>query len=91
MASAFGYSPIPIKWLQRAHGKCWRLNTSYVRYLPKRPPQDNCASAETAPATRQDREILTSTAARAASLGEPWLSFFEPEEMDGLLKQAGFS
>jgi methyltransferase (TIGR00027 family) len=39
----------------------------------------------------EDREILTSTAARAASVGEPWLSFFEPYEMDGLLKQAGFS
>jgi methyltransferase (TIGR00027 family) len=39
----------------------------------------------------EDREILTSTAARAASVGEPWLSFFEPEEMEALLKQAGFS
>jgi hypothetical protein len=39
----------------------------------------------------EDRNVLTSGAARAANVGEPWLSFFEPEEMDGLLKQAGFS
>lgn len=39
----------------------------------------------------EEREILTSVAARAASVGEPWLSFFEPEEMEALLKQASFS
>jgi hypothetical protein len=33
---------------------------------------------------------VTALAAGAAAVGEPWLSFFEPEELEAHLKQMGF-
>ena len=33
----------------------------------------------------------SSVARRAASLGEPWVSYFEPEELEARLRSAGFS
>jgi methyltransferase (TIGR00027 family) len=37
------------------------------------------------------RANLTAIAARAASLGEPWLSLFDPPEMSALLQARGFA
>jgi O-methyltransferase involved in polyketide biosynthesis len=39
---------------------------------------------------QKDGDLLTALAARMASAGEPWLSFFEPDEMDALMKRTGF-
>jgi methyltransferase (TIGR00027 family) len=36
------------------------------------------------------RENVMAVAARAASLGEPWLSLFDPAELAGLLRNSGF-
>jgi O-methyltransferase involved in polyketide biosynthesis len=38
----------------------------------------------------EEGELLTAIAARTASVGEPWLSFFEPREMEALLTAAGY-
>jgi O-methyltransferase involved in polyketide biosynthesis len=37
------------------------------------------------------RENVMAVAARAASLGEPWLSLFDPIELSELLRQKGFA
>jgi methyltransferase (TIGR00027 family) len=37
-----------------------------------------------------DREIVDGVAAMTAGVGEPWLSFFEPRDMEDLMRQAGF-
>jgi methyltransferase (TIGR00027 family) len=37
-----------------------------------------------------ERALVTELAARAAAIGEPWLSFFEPEELEAHLKRIGF-
>jgi methyltransferase (TIGR00027 family) len=39
---------------------------------------------------QEDGELLTAIATRTASVGEPWLSFFEPGQMDALLTGAGY-
>jgi methyltransferase (TIGR00027 family) len=39
---------------------------------------------------QEGAELLTAVAGRAASVGEPWLSFFEPEEMRALLLRVGY-
>jgi methyltransferase (TIGR00027 family) len=39
----------------------------------------------------EERALVESLAGRAAEVGEPWLSFFEPEELDRDLKDMGFS
>ena len=39
---------------------------------------------------RAQTEHLAAISARTASVGEPWLSFFEPQEMIALMKEAGF-
>jgi methyltransferase (TIGR00027 family) len=39
---------------------------------------------------RAESELLAATSARTASVGEPWLSFFEPQEMIAVMEQAGF-
>jgi methyltransferase (TIGR00027 family) len=39
---------------------------------------------------RAESELIAAISARAASVGEPWLSFFEPQEMIALMEQAGF-
>ncbi|MGH9441883.1 MAG: class I SAM-dependent methyltransferase [Thermoanaerobaculia bacterium] len=44
---------------------------------------------ETLPA--EIREVYRERAARVAELGEPWLTFFEPEELQRVLLAAGFS
>ena len=38
----------------------------------------------------EERSLVNALAALAAEAGEPWLSFFEPEEMEKHLKQMGF-
>ena len=38
-----------------------------------------------------ERSLVTDLAARAAAAGEPWLSFFEPEELEAHLRQMGFA
>jgi O-methyltransferase involved in polyketide biosynthesis len=38
----------------------------------------------------EERALVETLAARAAAIGEPWLSFFEPEELGTLLRQVGF-
>jgi methyltransferase (TIGR00027 family) len=38
----------------------------------------------------EERSLVNALAAHAAAAGEPWLSFFEPEEMEAHLKQMGF-
>jgi methyltransferase (TIGR00027 family) len=35
--------------------------------------------------------LVETLAARAAAVGEPWLSFFEPEELEAHLRQMGFT
>jgi methyltransferase (TIGR00027 family) len=35
--------------------------------------------------------LVETLAARAAAVGEPWLSFFEPEELEAHLRQMGFA
>lgn len=40
--------------------------------------------------SRAGSELVASVVARTASVGEPWLSFFEPQEMVALMEQAGF-
>jgi methyltransferase (TIGR00027 family) len=44
------------------------------------------------PATlsRGEGDLVTALADRSASMGEPWLSFFEPEDLEVHLKQIGF-
>ena len=37
------------------------------------------------------REVYAQRAARVAELGEPWLTFFEPEDLRNELLAAGFS
>jgi len=39
---------------------------------------------------REDGDVITAIADRTASMGEPLLSFFEPEDLEAHLKQAGF-
>jgi methyltransferase (TIGR00027 family) len=39
---------------------------------------------------RAESEVVAALTARTASVGEPWLSFFEPGEMIALMQQAGF-
>jgi methyltransferase (TIGR00027 family) len=39
---------------------------------------------------RAESELVAALSARTASVGEPWLSFFEPQEMITLMEQAGF-
>jgi methyltransferase (TIGR00027 family) len=36
------------------------------------------------------RAYVTAVAARAAALGEPWLSLFDPADLSGLLREKGF-
>jgi O-methyltransferase involved in polyketide biosynthesis len=38
----------------------------------------------------EERSLVTILAARAAAVGEPWLSFFEPQELEAHLRQIGF-
>jgi methyltransferase (TIGR00027 family) len=38
----------------------------------------------------KERAVVEALAARAAAVGEPWLSFFTPEELEVHLKQLGF-
>jgi len=38
----------------------------------------------------EESALVTALAARAAAVGEPWLSFFEPEELEARLRQMGF-
>jgi methyltransferase (TIGR00027 family) len=38
----------------------------------------------------EERALVEALAAHAAAAGEPWLSFFEPEEMETQLSQMGF-
>jgi methyltransferase (TIGR00027 family) len=38
----------------------------------------------------EERSLVTALAAGAAAVGEPWLSFFEPEELEAHLRQMGF-
>ena len=40
--------------------------------------------------THEDRRALEATAARVAEIGEPWISFFEPEEVCAKLRSLGF-
>jgi O-methyltransferase involved in polyketide biosynthesis len=47
-----------------------------------------------APASSLNAEegaIVSTLSASAATVGEPWLSFFEPAEIEALLLRAGFS
>jgi methyltransferase (TIGR00027 family) len=37
-----------------------------------------------------ERALVTELAAQSATIGEPWLSFFEPEELEAHLKRIGF-
>ena len=37
------------------------------------------------------RAYVTAVAARAAALGEPWLSLFDPADLSGLLREKGFA
>lgn len=39
----------------------------------------------------EERSLVMTLAALAAAVGEPWLSFFEPEEMEGHLARMGFA
>ena len=39
----------------------------------------------------EEGALVTTLTANSAKLGEPWLSFFERPEMEGILRQAGFS
>jgi len=39
---------------------------------------------------RAESELLAAITARTASVGEPWLSFYEPSEMIAFMEQAGF-
>jgi O-methyltransferase involved in polyketide biosynthesis len=45
--------------------------------------------------TAADLDVTGGAASRlaqmAAALGEPWISYFEPDEIAGTLRQAGFS
>jgi len=38
----------------------------------------------------EERAVVETLAARSAAVGEPWLSFFTPEELEVHLKQVGF-
>jgi len=38
----------------------------------------------------EERAVVEALAARSAAVGEPWLSFFTPEELEVHLKQVGF-
>jgi O-methyltransferase involved in polyketide biosynthesis len=38
----------------------------------------------------EESSLVTALAARAAAVGEPWLSFFEPDEMEAHLREMGF-
>jgi hypothetical protein len=38
----------------------------------------------------EEGSLVTALAALAAAAGEPWLSFFEPEEIETHLRQMGF-
>ena len=38
----------------------------------------------------EESSLVTELAARAAAAGEPWLSFFEPEELEESLRHMGF-
>ena len=38
----------------------------------------------------EESSLVTALAAGAAAVGEPWLSFFEPEELEAHLRQMGF-
>jgi len=40
--------------------------------------------------TGEERSLVTDLAAGGAAVGEPWLSFLEPEELDAHLRQMGF-
>lgn len=40
--------------------------------------------------SREEADLVAALAARAASLGEPWLSFFDPEDLETALRQTGF-
>ncbi len=40
---------------------------------------------------QEDRQQLEASAARVAELGEPWISFFEPEEVRATLRSLGFT
>ncbi len=43
-------------------------------------------------ASRRDAtELSSDLAERAAELGEPWLSYFDPPELEALLRRLGFS
>src|SRR5262249_28473810 len=44
------------------------------------------------PATlsKEEGALVTTLAARAAEVGEPWLSFFEPRDLETYLRQIGF-
>jgi hypothetical protein len=37
------------------------------------------------------REHVMAVAARAAALGEPWLSLFDPADLSGMLREKGFA
>jgi len=39
---------------------------------------------------QEEAAAIASIAARAAAFGEPWISFFAPEEFEGLLETVGF-
>jgi len=38
----------------------------------------------------EEAALVSAMAARAASVGEPWLSYFEPTDLDRHLRTAGF-
>jgi methyltransferase (TIGR00027 family) len=40
--------------------------------------------------SREEGDLVTALADRSTSMGEPWLSFFEPEDFEFHLKQIGF-
>jgi methyltransferase (TIGR00027 family) len=40
--------------------------------------------------SKADADLVTTLAARAGALGEPWLSFFEPGDLEAHLRQIGF-
>jgi methyltransferase (TIGR00027 family) len=46
--------------------------------------------APTATLSREERDLVTALADSTASMGEPWLSYFAPEDLEAHLRQIGF-
>jgi methyltransferase (TIGR00027 family) len=40
--------------------------------------------------SREEGNLVTAAAARAATMGEPWLSFFDPDDLETNMTQIGF-